>query len=389
MRSIIKHANDHTSTCAWVQELKKLPYNPVLVFKPQGEEQSDDIDNLSKDDFLLALQTEFQRDTMKQYGNEVIMMDATHGTTQYNFQLITMFVIDDHGAGLPVAWAISNREDTTLLTEFLKAVHARVGDIQPTYFMSDCAEQYFSSWCGVFGRNVTQKLLCIWHIDRAWRKGLSEHVPCQQHRIEIYHQLRVLLQQRSRSDFMARLQQLISYLHEKHEGFHKYFNTQYVPHVQEWATCYRVGTIVNTNMFAEAFHRVLKVVYFNNKQNRRVDYLVHTLLRAAKNLIYDRLRKIELKASTHRKCEINKRHKLAQELMKKSTCMLQSCGSNTWRMESATSKGTFYIIQVLKKECDCPLCCPSCKACVLMYSCTCLDSTVHSTVCKHIHYFVC
>ena len=79
------------------------------------------------------------------------MLDATHGTTQYDFQLITIFVIDEHGAGLPVAWAISNREDTTLLTEFLKAVHARVGNLQPTYFMSDCIEQYFNSWCGVYG----------------------------------------------------------------------------------------------------------------------------------------------------------------------------------------------------------------------------------------------
>ena len=28
----------------------------------------------------------------------------------YDSQLITVFVIDEHGAGLPVAWAISNRE---------------------------------------------------------------------------------------------------------------------------------------------------------------------------------------------------------------------------------------------------------------------------------------
>ena len=60
---------------------------------------------------------------MQRYGNNVIMMDATHSTTQYDFLLITIFVIDEHGAGLPVARAISNGEDTTMLVEFLKAIH--------------------------------------------------------------------------------------------------------------------------------------------------------------------------------------------------------------------------------------------------------------------------
>ncbi len=189
--SVTKHKNDHTSTCAWVEELQQQAYNPVLIFKPQGAEQPDNIDNLSKDDFLLGLQTEFQRDDMQRYGNSVIMMDATHGTTQYDFLLISILVLDEFGAGLPVASAISNREDSTLLTEFLKAVHKRVGDLTPTCFMSDCAEQYYNSWCGVFGSNMTKKLLCIWHIDRAWRKSLQEHIPDQQKRIEVYHQLRL------------------------------------------------------------------------------------------------------------------------------------------------------------------------------------------------------
>ena len=163
--SVLKHCNDHTSTCVWVEELKKLDYNPVLIFKPQGQEQLENMNNLGKEDFILGLQTEYQRDAMQRYGNAVIMMDATHCTTQYDFLLITIFVIDNHGSGLPVAWAISNREDTTLLTEFLKAVHARTGAIQPAYFMSDCAEQYFHAWCGVFNENETKKLLCIWHVD--------------------------------------------------------------------------------------------------------------------------------------------------------------------------------------------------------------------------------
>ena len=107
-----------------------MSYNPVLLFKPQGIEQSESMNDFAKDDFILALQTEFQRNAMMQYGSKVILMDATYGTNQYDFQLISILVIDDFREGLPVAWAISNWEDVTLLVQFFKAVHTHVGDIE-------------------------------------------------------------------------------------------------------------------------------------------------------------------------------------------------------------------------------------------------------------------
>ena len=95
---------------------------------------------------------------------------------------------------MPVAWAISNREDATLLVEYLKSVHACVGELAAKYFMSDCAEQYFNAWCAVFGEHNTQKLLCSWHVDRAWRSSLNDHVSNMQDRIEIYHEFCILMQ---------------------------------------------------------------------------------------------------------------------------------------------------------------------------------------------------
>ena len=48
-------------------------------------------------------------------------MDSTHGRKTYDFNLTTILVIDEFGEGIPVGWAISNREDITLLVEFFKA----------------------------------------------------------------------------------------------------------------------------------------------------------------------------------------------------------------------------------------------------------------------------
>ena len=59
---------------------------------------------------------------LKAYGHNVFCMEATHSTNMYDFLLITVLVIDDFGEGVPVAWAISNREDADTLSLLLPEV---------------------------------------------------------------------------------------------------------------------------------------------------------------------------------------------------------------------------------------------------------------------------
>ena len=85
IEGVMRNKNDLTSVCAWVEELRYLPNNPVLLFKPQGEPQSDGMNNVGKDDFILGIQTQFQRDMLRTYGHMCICMDGTHGTNMYHF----------------------------------------------------------------------------------------------------------------------------------------------------------------------------------------------------------------------------------------------------------------------------------------------------------------
>ena len=55
IEGVMRHTNDLTSVCAWVEELRTLPNSPVLLFKPQGEPQPDDMNNVRKDDFVLGI----------------------------------------------------------------------------------------------------------------------------------------------------------------------------------------------------------------------------------------------------------------------------------------------------------------------------------------------
>ena len=68
-------------------------------------------------------------------------------------------------------------------------------------------------------------------------------------------------------------------------------------------------------------------------------------------------------------------------------CKLETItDGESWRVESSKNNGDFYTITRKKKSCNSQLHCSTCTACIHMYLCTCLDATLHNTVCKHIHY---
>ena len=54
-----KHKNYIFSVSSWVEEMETLDYNPVILFKQQGEQTSEFCHNHKSQDFLLVLQTEF------------------------------------------------------------------------------------------------------------------------------------------------------------------------------------------------------------------------------------------------------------------------------------------------------------------------------------------
>ena len=97
-RVIIRHQNDAQSVSLAVSELEQEPYNPVLAFKIQGTKH-DKFPALPADSFVLALQTEFQRDSFQKFGSSIFCIDSTHGTNAYRYKLITCILPDHYGNG--------------------------------------------------------------------------------------------------------------------------------------------------------------------------------------------------------------------------------------------------------------------------------------------------
>ena len=79
--------------------------------------------------------------------------------------------------------------------------------------------------------------------------------------------------------------------------------------------CYRVATVVNTNMAVKAFHRSLKVCYMEKKQNRRIDRLLHILFKIARDEVFERVLKTQKGKMTYRLSEISRRHKAADKII--------------------------------------------------------------------------
>ena len=96
--AVIRNQDDAMSDDLLVQELRGEPYNPILLYKRQHE-ADEQYPLLPEDAFLLAIQTDFQRQLYEQYAHKVICIDATHGTNAYRFKLITVMIADDHGQG--------------------------------------------------------------------------------------------------------------------------------------------------------------------------------------------------------------------------------------------------------------------------------------------------
>ena len=104
--SIKRHQNDATSVNLIVEELRNEPYNPVLIYKPQGRTEPQ-YPTLQDETFVLALQTKFQKDLYEAHASTILCIDSTHGTNQYRFKLITCVVPDDYGKGMYNGYAMN------------------------------------------------------------------------------------------------------------------------------------------------------------------------------------------------------------------------------------------------------------------------------------------
>ena len=101
--------------------------------------------DLLNEDFMMVLQTPFQKLMAQKFAGKGVCIDATHGTTGYDFPLTTVMVMDEQGEGFPIAWCLSNHEDFTHMCIFSKLLKQNCGILLPRWLMSDLASQFYNN----------------------------------------------------------------------------------------------------------------------------------------------------------------------------------------------------------------------------------------------------
>ena len=146
----------------------------------------------------------------------------------------------------------------------------------------------------------------------------------------------------------------------------------------------RKDAFINTNMYVEAFHRVLKYAYMKGKVNKRLDNCLYVLLKLARDKGFDRLIKIEKGKNTARINMIRERH---QSSLKLCAALVNETEQNlSWEVTSRDRTST-YTVSLLNNTCpqQCEIRCYDCDISVHIYTCNCADALIRYTICKHIH----
>ena len=91
--AVICNKDDAMSVDLFVQELQGEPYDPILLYKRQHE-INQQLPSLTQDAFLLAIQTEFQKQLYREHAHKILCVDATHGTNLNSSPLWLLMTMD-------------------------------------------------------------------------------------------------------------------------------------------------------------------------------------------------------------------------------------------------------------------------------------------------------
>ena len=319
---------------------------------------------------MLVLSTPYQRNVLSKYLSEKALIDSTHGTNRYDFQLTTLMSVDDCAAGVPVVYCISNRTNADHMGTFFNALKKAVGRIKTKVLISDMAMFYYNAWKHVMAE-ADHQLVSSWHVVEAWKANVIAKVNGVNKSAEVYRALRVL---NSIMDFELFLVCLLGMpemlkADEDTKEFGEYFEAEYTRHPEPRAFCYRVGLGIDTNMFLEAMQKKLKYTYMKGKQIRREDECIGILMTFTRDVAFQRLTRKCKGNDSSRQSVIKDRHRTSVKEITESMVSVVKPGCS-WCVKSSTSlvNHQYDVTRDLGNEClGCELSCMACHICVHMY----------------------
>lgn len=255
----------------------------------------------------MVLQTSAQAEMMKQ-SSRVIFVDATHGITAYGYYLLSMVVLDRHGHGLVVGWAISSKENHHTWMLMGKHLRPEALNSKPEVMMADDNN---SAWNGLttVWPTLRHKLLCHWHVMKNVRERCGNRGSLKKSKVndgtnsekcvsittetfgtptwELFY---IMMKETNEESFRHQLKLFRSGLRTHGQlTLLDYFETTYFreDRIVQWACWFRrqmydCDWLADTNMHIESWHNFFKTFILHRKSNVRVDTLIKALMKAEK-----------------------------------------------------------------------------------------------------------
>ncbi|KAF8789307.1 hypothetical protein HNY73_007251 [Argiope bruennichi] len=171
--------------------MRKDNDNPILIYKTTGDILPD-FPSVKEKDFLLGMMNDAQEKLLELYGNSCVMIDSTHGTNQYAFELLIVMIHDENHQGLPVATLFSSRMSCEILLPFFAAIKKRLPTLNTKVIMTDDTTSFTNACKEIFHDNPTH-LLCSWYINKNWNANINSKVKNYENRTVIKNILKNLM----------------------------------------------------------------------------------------------------------------------------------------------------------------------------------------------------
>lgn len=166
-------------------------------------------------------------------------------------------------------------------------------------------------------------------------------------------------------------------------AYGSYFVQHYSTRSEVWAYCYRLRLGINTNMYLESYHKILKHTYLEGKKCKRIDKTINAVMKLARDSMFKRLIKIAKNASNSKTRKIHESHKNSLSIPDQIQILE---GGKLWKINSSTNPSVQYCITRVGEICYGPcLKCAVCNICIHTYTCECIDNIIKLNICKHIH----
>ncbi|XP_076125981.1 uncharacterized protein LOC143139222 isoform X1 [Alosa pseudoharengus] len=241
----------------------------------------------SYQELIILLQTPMMKSNLDKYGKQLVFVDTTHCVNQYDFPLLTLLVRDDHGRGVPVAYAIVSNECQNTLEKALAQLRKQFL-CPPRAFMVDKDYAEINALSSTFPESAI--LLCWYHVLQAVERWLSKtdssvhgpsNVKIRDCIISFFCKLKAC---KTVAEYKATSEK---FCHEfkQYPAVCHYFKRHWEDIGHMWSNygrCFNHLDSETNNVIERFFHR-LKYQFLGGSRNRRIDDLIQVLLGKAED----------------------------------------------------------------------------------------------------------